>query len=745
MSNIANNTTIDGKKIISESDSNNHRHDTSQIIGLSDSAIGDSFIYSEFIDGVSYVELQSQFISDSNNTMTGTLNISTNSNNENNIINVFELNTLKSSNNIASYEITNPPPVEEVNTSQRSIMVTGSNPSVDLSWTPSLSSGTNASISVVGADIVSSNQTIELEITNYSTFDNYTVSTNKGTVSLNNVTGVIEYQSPSTAPSTDTATISIENVTRSVIKEISITIAQDPQIAVSFLNDGTYESIVNSITINSSDDIILRIENYDSNYTYNVTTSSTSIASSISNDIITLTLPENNPSQNTETVTISRTGDSFTFDLIMEPYTSVYSDWIVSTLGGSGNDYFLNTEVDPNGDIIAVGYQSSDTQGSSDILLAKYDSNLNLIAQATMGDSEVDVIDAICMVGNNYIVAGQKTASGGTSDCLIMKLDSNFNILTQKMLGGGNSDTFEHLIPTNDGGVIAVGGQYSDVPLTNATISIPLVVKYDSNLNIISKVSLNYDEFTYYSSVAPSHEGGIICVGSNTIPTTIYDSNLNIVAQRREIGPNALYTRVIQSNNGGYIVCGYRRNSSGTKYDALLIEYDSNLNELNTIILTGANDNYFMDIISTGDGYMAVGYQLSDSLGVGTSDMLFASYDNNLNLLSHKSIGSTSTDNLRGICKLNDNEYFAVGNSFNDGDGMDATIIKVPKDLSAIANTTINNHPNLSWVDPYLTHSVIASSHITTALSTINPNLYESLPEMIKRSLNLTETKSTSQ
>ena len=70
MSNIANNTTIDGKKIISESDSNNHRHDTSQIIGLSDSAIGDSFIYAEFIDGMSYVELQSQFISDSNNIMT---------------------------------------------------------------------------------------------------------------------------------------------------------------------------------------------------------------------------------------------------------------------------------------------------------------------------------------------------------------------------------------------------------------------------------------------------------------------------------------------------------------------------------------------------------------------------------------------------------------------------------------------------------------------------------------------------
>ena len=67
MSNLPNNTTIDGKKIISELEKSDHRHDNSQIIGLSDSAIGDAFVYAEFIDGVSYSNMQNTFISESNN------------------------------------------------------------------------------------------------------------------------------------------------------------------------------------------------------------------------------------------------------------------------------------------------------------------------------------------------------------------------------------------------------------------------------------------------------------------------------------------------------------------------------------------------------------------------------------------------------------------------------------------------------------------------------------------------------
>lgn len=740
MSNIANNTTIDGKKIISESDSNNHRHDTSQIIGLSDSAIGDSFIYAEFIDGMSYVELQSQFISDSNNIMTGTLNISTNSNNENNIINVFELDALKSSNNIREYEITELPPVEEINTTQRSIMATGSNSSIDLSWTPSLGSGSNSSISVVGPNSIGSDQTIQLEITNYSSFDTYSVSTDKGTASLNVTTGIIEYQSPSTAPSSDTAILSIENITRSVTKDISISITQDPEIAISYLNDGVYESVTTSITVDTSDDITLRLDTYDPNYTYNVSTSSTEITSSIVDDIITLSLPQTNTTQTTETITVSRSGDTFQFILIIEPYAVVSDEWYISTIEGSSSEFLFKAIKNTNDDIVTVGYQQSDSVGSSDMFLIKYDSNYDVISQKSLGEINSDNIASICLSDDGgYVVVGNRTPVGTTSgrEAFIIKLDSNLNPIFQKMLGGSEADLYRDVLKVSSGGYVAVGDQYSDP--SNGSNASPLIVKYDSNLNIVAKTSIEYNGPMSVTSIVESYSGGFVLVGDSVCPITVLDSNLNILSQKRITSTPTFIYKIIQSNDGGYITVGHRYNSTNSENDAFITKYDSNMNEISSYILTSTNGNYFEGVCSTGSGYMAVGRHFSEDT-TSSSDFLIAKYDENLNLLDSKILEGITTESLEDIIPLGNGKYFASGYYSS----YDAINIVIPDDLSNITEIFVSGHSsNFEWRNPVI--SSISISHIftTTSYSTYNPSLFESFAELSVRDINLPVVKTS--
>ena len=199
MNNLPNNTTVDGKKIISEDNKNDHRHDSSQIQGLSEDAIGNAFVYAEFIDGVSYSQLQSEFISNTNNVMSGNLIISSNSLTENNIINVLELNNLKNNNGISDYDITSLPITEEVNNNTQSIMVSGAVPSIDMSWTTIGSGNVTENISLTGPTNISSGGTYTFEITNYNSFNAYSVSISEGSATINS-NGTISVTAPQNAP-----------------------------------------------------------------------------------------------------------------------------------------------------------------------------------------------------------------------------------------------------------------------------------------------------------------------------------------------------------------------------------------------------------------------------------------------------------------------------------------------------------------------------------------------------------------
>ena len=416
MSNLPNNTTIDNNKIVLEQNSNDHTHDSSQIIGLSEDAIGDVFIYAENIDGFSYAHMQNTFVSDNNNTMTGPLSISSNSSSQNNIINVFELESIKVSNNIEDYDITSLPIHEEENTATQSIMVTGNNPSVDVSWTSSANIGIGKdNISLVGPETVESNNTYIFEITNFNSFDSYTVDISDGSVLLDN-SGNITVDTPGTSSSEQVISLNITNTTTGVSKTVDMTLTEDPNMFITYSPDNVeYEQVPQSgIEIETVESFYLRLTNYNPSYNYSFSSTVSGFTFDRTDDIITVTPPLDNDVDQSGTITIDRSdGDSFdiafnisSFDLGWD--LKGFTNTVYSTFHDTTNSDNVNYTMFMNNDGTKAYIYGANDQGTYGLLERNLTEPYDISTAGTIVSTHVDTA-----ITNNHDPRGIIVSSDG--------------------------------------------------------------------------------------------------------------------------------------------------------------------------------------------------------------------------------------------------------------------------------------------------------------------------------------------
>ena len=305
-------------------------------------------------------------------------------------------------------------------------------------------------------------------------------------------------------------------------------------------------------------------------------------------------------------------------------------------LGGSGADYYRSVIQSNDGGYVAVGYQLSQGQGNYDALIVKYDSNLNVVKQAGLGDAGDNYCFSVIQSNDGgYVAVGyQQSQSQGSYDALIVKYDSNLNVIKQSGLGGSSNDRYYSIIQSNDGGYVAVGYQQSQ---SQGGVD-ALIVKYDSNLNVIKQAGLGGSGHDQYYSVIQSNDGGYVAVGfqqsqgqgSWDALIVKYDSNLNVIKQSGLGGSSHdYYLSVIQSNDGGYVAVGNQGSQGQGSTDALIVKYDSNLNVVKQSGLGGFSNDIYQSVIQSNDGgYVAVGYQ--GSQGQGSNDALITKLPSDL-------------------------------------------------------------------------------------------------------------------
>lgn len=660
MTNLPKGTTIDGNVIITSVIENQHSHLPEQVIGLSEEALGNEPIYAEKIDGKTYSEIIHAFVGDTNDTMLGSLLVASTSSNELNVISNNELENIMNNLGIREYHLSTVPPTISL-TEQSSVPnsdVTGKLPTAVV---PTIYRSREAAISIITIDGLTwqDGEDHFIVIMNYDSFSTYSVETTFGTVEI----------------------------------------ADGFNGFVRFTNSHPIEEETNGI----------------------------------------ITITKNN------TVT-----KDIPFTLIPQP--PIDDNWVVGTLGAQGIDSFVSVTKSSNSGYVAVGFQNSQGQGASDALIVKYDEDINLVSQHSLGGIDNDYYNAVIEASDGTFVAAghQASEANGVFNALIVKYDSNLEVITQQTIGSnGDVEQFNGVTEDADGNFIAVGSTTYNQNNTDA-----LIIKYGLFLSpIIVSSSLGSGSLDIFRSVTTTVDNYIIVVGYTRTQSlglddcliVKYDTNLNIISQKALGGIGSdTFDSVIETSSGNILTVGTQRSETGNN-NGLIALYDSNLNLITQRSLGQTSNVTFRSVSETNDGYYVVcGSTNSGPIG-SSSSALVVVYDSNLNLVSQRILGGSGSDSFNGVLSSSNNMLVAVGTQTSQGQGSnDALIAKMSIPLDA--DGVIENHTGLDW---YASSLVGYTSNLTpydTSFNAVVPSfVYSGSSTLIEDTTTLVETRSEKQ
>ncbi len=320
-------------------------------------------------------------------------------------------------------------------------------------------------------------------------------------------------------------------------------------------------------------------------------------------------------------------------------------------------------------------------------------------------------------IGSAWSNDGDVTGNHGDYDLWVIKTDSSGNLLWQRALGGSSWDEGISIAKCNDGNFIMAGNTWSedgDVNFNNGWADW-WVVKISQDGEILWERSYGGSYSDYAFSVQQTVDSGfVICgyVGSNDGDITGYhgikdfwviktDSLGEIEWQKCMGGSDydQAYS-IIQTNDGGYIVCGHSFSDDG---DVIGIEPVDNgniwvlkLSETGEIIwqkdFGGTAGDYAYSIKQTIDGgYIIAGNTSSTNGDVvgnhGLSDIWVIKLDAVGIVQWKKCFGGTGSEGSNVIELTTDGGYIIAGYAFSiDGDlteyfgNYDYWIIKISAD-----------------------------------------------------------------
>ena len=148
-----------------------------------------------------------------------------------------------------------------------------------------------------------------------------------------------------------------------------------------------------------------------------------------------------------------------------------------------------------------------------------------------------------------------------------------------------------------------------------------------------------------------------------------------------------------QTNDGGYVIAGYTRNSGNGDADVYLIKTDGNGDSLWTKTFGGSNSDWAESVKQTTDGgYIITGFSALDTVPY---DMYLIKTDDNGDSLWTKTFGGTEYDAGYSVQQTTDGGYIICGitRSFGNGD-LDVYLIKTDGNGNSIWAKTFGGSGN---------------------------------------------------
>jgi len=394
-------------------------------------------------------------------------------------------------------------------------------------------------------------------------------------------------------------------------------------------------------------------------------------------------------------------------------------------IGGSGVDGFTGVIPAGDSDFIAVGNTVDNpknpndvTTGDTDGMLVKTDDRGTTAWTKFVGGTGNDELNAVAKLSDGSILAAgssNSSASGdindttsGGQDGLLAKFNSDGVLLWTKLIGGTGKDIFNDVIPTADGGFLAVGESYSsatgkitDKNNGNGTND-GFIIKFDSNGDIQWDNLFGSPEYDKFNCVIQTSDGGFVAAGNanggangtNTggeitdLPPYGLMPNDGLLVKFDASGTmvwNNLFGSVGADNfygitgtsDGGFLVVGFTyavngdvtTGESSGQSTALAAKFNSAGTAQWNRAFSGGGYPCLKDVTETKTGnYVTVGKLFGGSSN-GINDGLIANLGATGNVISYSNFGGAYDDEFDAFTVRQNGTIVAVGNSKSSQSG----------------------------------------------------------------------------
>ncbi len=305
---------------------------------------------------------------------------------------------------------------------------------------------------------------------------------------------------------------------------------------------------------------------------------------------------------------------------------------------------------------------------------------------------------------DDLFATGFIAAPGDSTDIWIAKYDSNLVLKKNITVNGSdNGNDAGYTMDLDGNGNLFIVGYISEISEKHNI----WLAKYDLELNLIKNISINgpIDDTDEGYGLILDQDGNVYIAGTVTNTATgydiyiaKYDNDLVLLESIMLDGPSSSTDkgRFLAFDNSGYLYVSGSMSQPGTNYDIWLGKFDSDLNFVNQTIIagptTGEDKGYGLYIDGTDTIYFT-GTMTEPAQGY---NIWLAKYTTGFNLLKNETFdGPANGEDVAYSIFLSDNGYLYLAGVYTEiVGGSNALLAKFSREFELINYTTVNHWSN---------------------------------------------------
>jgi len=286
---------------------------------------------------------------------------------------------------------------------------------------------------------------------------------------------------------------------------------------------------------------------------------------------------------------------------------------------------------------------------------------------------------ATCVVQTNdggYIMCGLSYSFGSGGDAWVVRTNANGDSLWTKNFGGAGEDRFNNIIPTDDGGFLAIGYYATGSDIDS------WLMKLDSSGTKVWEKKYDRSADDEFYIIKKTFDGNFV-IGGVSRNSAYYDFDGVVI----KISPTGdiLWTKKMGGDGADFamnlipladrniMISGYTGSNTGKHYDVWMWKLDANGELLWEKTYGDNSEERSGGLMQTSDGnFMISGYKVINGLSYG----MILKIDTAGTLLWTKLYGS-SDENLVQMEQTMDNTILVLGFNAVSGFGQQGELMKI--------------------------------------------------------------------